>query len=735
LRRPITFLLCLFLVASISIQSGSAELEVNVSRSITPVHAYKVALDAATLWGNGNNTHSEMLDWASKYGFDAVFFTDDHYLLDNVGIEDPGFENVTGSGSLEYWSNATFGSPMPIGLTRVNRTLTRTGSSSLEFVLESSKYAGEFAVPTWGAQGHRLHLFGNVQLKASVYVAKVALGRVAVNRTICTPLAGYATCPIVPVTVNIDSSEAWVYSEITLRLSPHSNSTARIVFIYDYRYPVEAEFRRGENSTSTYYFYLTPPREGWNDFSVNLTHLVKELWNQTVIDYGWVESVAVGVMSWQSAYVDVLFDDVSITPVNDFTLMMQYLRNSMVPSVSTDTVRAYSGYSLRQRSPTFSILGGNAYAEDLEGMTNWDPFSLEVRDAGSLLLLDSPIPTGWDYVLNSSQGVKNLSVADLTTDQQLWDDLLSKGRTVMIAASDVSNAQAVFARQEDFANESIWVNRVCAAANSEQSLLEAIYLGHSYVARNNFSGEFEFDSLGFESGRLPLYVADDGEAILHVKISGVEGGTVHLISKDKEIATEQLPMRGQFEETLRFSFGGDAAYFRAVVTNSTGWPVVVSNPIFYVRKPMVLGSYVYISDPVASIQSWKITEVFTHREVSIRLAAGEPMFLVSRNGSAVYIRLPTRESRYQIRIANATRPADDFYSNELGDYVIPLSVKLPIAITLLLNKSVPEALTETGYEVALLLAFVMVPFVIASAYLALRTFVRRRRDRARKSYD
>ena len=732
LGTPIRILLCLLLVVTISMQSGSAELGASVSQSVTPVHDYKVALDASTLWGTGNNTHSEMLDSASKHGFDAVFFTDEHYFLDNVGIEDPGFENVTASGSLQYWLNSTYGSPA-IGMTRVNRTVTRTGSSSLEFALESSTNAEKSATPVRSAQSHQLHLFGNVHLTTSVYVANVTPGRIATivvgNVTRCISQSRRPpVCKVVQETREFYSSEASVYSVVTLRLSPHANSTANIFFVYDYRYPIGAEPSR-QNSTSVYYFYLKSPHPGWNDLSVNLTSLVKELWNQTVVDYGWIESVSVGVMSFKGAYVDALFDAVSITPVDEFAIMMQYLRDSIAPDISTDHAKAYSGYSLSRQSPAVSILGGNADAEDFGGVTDWDSFSLEIRDTGSLLVLDSPVPTGVHYALTDpSQEVKYLSVADLSTDQQLWDDLLSQGKTAMIAASGVSYGRAVFARQEDFANENIWVNHVLAATNSEQSLLESIYLGHSYVARNSFNGQFEFDSLDFQSGRLPFYVADAGDAIVHVKVSGVPGGTIHIISNQtKEIATEQLPLTGEFEETFRFSFDGNAAYFRTVVTNSTGSPVVLSNPMFYVHRPMPPGSYAYISDPAANIQSWNMTEIFTHREVSIRLGVGEPTFPVSGNGTVIYFRLPTRESRYQIRIANVVKPADDFYDNGLSGYVIPLSTGLPVTITLSLDKSVPEALADTGRGVLLLLMFAVVPVIIASAYLALNAFVKRRR--------
>jgi hypothetical protein len=727
LRLLIKALLCLLSVASISAQLGFAVgASINASVPQPCANPYKVALDSATLWGSGNNTHSEMLDSASKQGFDAVFFADDQHFLDNVGIRDPGFENVTASGGLANWANFTSGNPL-VGVARVNRTLTRAGSSSLELALESSPHADEFVYPIWGRQSHRLHLFGNVQLKWSVNVPNVTLGRKVVNLTRCFYVHKYCVrYYTVPTILNIDWSEAQVYSKVTLRLSPRSNSKATIFFIYDYRYPVKAT-PTGENSTSTYYFYMTPPGEGWKDISVNLTHLARELWNQTVVDYGWIESVTVGVMSMGSAYVDALFDDVSITPVDDFESMMQYLRNSILPSVSTDTVKAYSGYTLHGRpseSPSpVSVLGGKAQAEDLEGVTDWNTLLLGARDARSLLVLDSPISNWTARAMNRTKEMKDLSVADLSIDQQLWDDVLSQGRAVVIAASDLSDSEAIFA------NESTWVNRVCAAANSEQMLLEAIYLGHGYVARNNFNGEFEFDSLGFESSRLPLYVADNGDATLHVKISGVDGGTVHLITKQgREIAAERLPITGSYEKTFTFSFGDDSVYFRAVITNSTGSPVVVSNPIFYIHKPMPPGSYVYISDPVASVQSWNMTEGFTHREVLIGLASGEPMFPVSRNGTAIYLRTATRAARYKIGVGDLTRPADDFYDSQLNGYVVPLTSELPITITLSLDKSVPEALVETGEGVAPALAYAMLPFVIAVAWLGLHALVKRKRQ-------
>jgi hypothetical protein len=716
-------LLCLLAVGSISLQPGftvAASINANV---VGPcVHPYKVALDTATLWGNGNNTHSEMLDSASKQGFDAIFFADDQHFLDNVGIEDPGFENVTASGGLADWANASFGNPV-VQMARVNRTITRSGSgSSLEFAL-SGNYTDESAVPVWGAQSHRMHLFGDVQFRASVNVVNVTLARQSIT------WLGYGG-EIRSKLINVTWSEAWVYFLISLRLSPYSNlapngGSLNVYLVYDYRYPARTK-PIGENSTSTYYLTLTRPREGWNDFSLNLTHLAKELWNQTVVDYGWVESVAVGVRSMGNSYVDALFDDVSITPVHGLASMIQYERDSIIPSFSGDAVKAYSGYSLSQPRLDVSILGGSAQAENLQGVANWNPFSLEIRDAGSLLVLDSPISR--EMVRNSSKEMQNLSVADLIDNQPLWDELLTQGRTVMIAASDVPYGQPVFAGREDFANQSAWVNDVCAETNSEQSLLEAIYLGRSYVARNGFNGRFEFDSLGFEGGRVPFYVGNNTDAVLHLTISGVEGGTVHLItSQGKEIASEQLPIE-EFDEILKLPFGGNSTYFRTVVTNSTGSLILLSNPIFYIREPMPQGSYVYISDPIASVQSWNMTDIFTHREILVKLVAGEPVFPVSTEASTIYLRPPTRESRYMITIADVTRPAEDFYDNELGGYVVPLGSELPTTITLSLDRSLLEALVYTGEQVVPLLALVALPFGIASAYLYLNAKRRKLHD-------
>jgi hypothetical protein len=258
--------------------------------------------------------------------------------------------------------------------------------------------------------------------------------------------------------------------------------------------------------------------------------------------------------------------------------------------------------------------------------------------------------------------------------------------------------------------------------------LEAIYLGHSYVARNGFSGQFEFGSLGFEGGRLPVYVPEGTEAALHVKISGVSGGTVHVISRGEEIANAtQLASTAEFEQTFTFSFGGETTYFRVVVTNSTGSPFIISNPIFFVHKPMLPGSYIYISDPAASVQSWNFTEFFTHREVSMRLVAGDLRFPVSRNGTAIYIRLPTREAGYQIKIANLTRPADEFYNDELAEYVVPLGDGLPVDVALLLDRSVLQAIIEVAQWSMLLLALVIIPFIAAGTYLAVEKWAKGRR--------
>jgi hypothetical protein len=498
-----------------------------------------------------------------------------------------------------------------------------------------------------------------------------------------------------------------------------------------------------QNSTSSYYLYLTSPSNGWNDFSTNLTPLVKELWNQTIVDYWWIQSIKVGVGAGHGAYVDALFDDVSVTPTDDFASTIQYLQDSIIPSISTDTIKSYSGYSLNQSNYplTVSILGGNTFQSpfigtgvsssdtiDVHGTNDWNRFSREVGDAGALLLVDSPIDARMQDMMRSSYKGLSLPVVDLSRDQQLWDQILSGGGTVMIAASSFYHGQAALANREQFADPDIWTTRVWAAFNSEDALLEAIYLGHSYVARNGFNGQFELDSLGFEPGRLPVYLPQGTEAEIHLKISGTPGGTVHLISQGREIANATLepsPSTGEFEETYRLGFD-DAAYFRAVVTNKTGLPVIISNPIFFVHKPMLSGSYIYISDPTANVQSWNFTELFTRREVSIGLTAGEPSFPVSRNGSAMYIRLPTRESRYRITIANLTRPADSFYDNELGDYVVPLGGDLPIAVVLQLDNSVLQALVETGQGVMLLLGFVLIPFVVASVLLAVRAFARRR---------
>jgi hypothetical protein len=53
---------------------------------------------------------------------------------------------------------------------------------------------------------------------------------------------------------------------------------------------------------------------------------------------------------------------------------------------------------------------------------------------------------------------------------------------------------------------------------------------------------------------------------------------------------------------------------------------------------------------------------------------------------------------------------------------------LPIVVTLSLDMSVPEALVETAEGVALPLAYVVLPFVIAIACLRLHALVKRKRQ-------
>jgi hypothetical protein len=347
----------------------------------------------------------------------------------------------------------------------------------------------------------------------------------------------------------------------------------------------------------------------------------------------------------------------------------------------------------------------------------------------------------------------NLSVADLSfPDNGItrtgWDRVLSAGGMVMIAASKADHGRGPFFAPENFSDADIWTTHVWADINSEHSLLEAIYLGRSYVARNGFTGQFMFDSLGFPCGRLLVFVPYENEAILHVKISGVPGGTVHIISQGNEVANAtESPSARQLEENFNLTFTGESTYFRAVVTNRTGSPIIMSNPIFYMHKPMLAGSYMYISDPAVSIQSWSfidsfasphnltdffthrqdLTELLTRRELSMKLAAVEQMFPVSRNGSAVYVQLPTRESRYRITIANVTRPLDDFYNSELGEYVVPLNEGLPDVIVLHLDRSLLQTLSEAGQGILFLLSFVMIPIVAAGAYFSAGAWLKRRR--------
>jgi hypothetical protein len=720
--------------ASFGLTEGRADSD--LARVTEAVPTYKVALGTETAWGEGGYYHSEMADAASQSGFNAVFFADKDTALENSGVQDAGFENVTASGSLVNWSNFTDANSQ-IGFTQANRTLAHNGFSSLEFALEnnSTSLASRYVRDTPLNASHRLHLFGDVEFQGYLYVANMTLGKetttweTTYHRT--HRPAGYVTIHggnIFPIW----GSEAWVYLEVTLRStysSPHNtnNTNLRVFFVYDYRYDFNTS-PKDQNDTSTYYLYLPPPNDaGWYHFSANLTKLASELWNQTIVDYWWVDSVELGVRSALSAHVDALFDDVSVT-TDDFRSLMQYLRNVVTPDISTDKMKAYPAY-LHTRTiypVTFTVLGGNATVplgnDSLAAPADWQKLWHEISGTGSLLLINSPVEYGMYDRMKEYNGM-GLPVVDLSDDLPLWDYILSRGGEVMIASGKM------FLNESDFANPNIWTTRVWADNSSENTLLEAMYLGHSYLARNWFNGTFQLDSLGFLPGRLPIYVANQTGVLLHVRIGGISGGAVRFTRNATEIAVQQIPSSGDLERTFAFGVPDNlaASYFRVVVTNSTGSIVVISNPIFFARRQMLPGSYIYVSNPAVQIRGWTWTDFLDQRRLSLNVTRDEQEFPVSTY-EALYLRLPANEPRYSVKIGNVTIPANDFYDGKSGLYIVPLTgISRSLMIELSLDRSVLETLIDIGRSTALLYVLAMSPILISAAYFALDERRKRRR--------
>ncbi len=685
--------------------------------------AYKVALGTQTIWGSGLYYHQEMLDWASKAGFDAIFYADDYNFLTNEGILNPGFENYTSSGTLTNWVNGTRGRENEtLGLTSVNRTLSHTGSASLQLILESTgKHWADRYIRSGFPKSNstRRHLFGNETFTANYYVANLMANGLPLNGT---------TIPSSRIKFPY-SSEAWVYFEITListpsTLSPHS-VPLRIFLVYDYKYPINRWSPREQNTTSTYYLYLSQPNSmGWTNLSVDLTKLARTLWNQTIVDYWYVETVEIGVRSITGAYVNVLFDDVSVTTPS-FPYMMHYLRNQLIPNISRGKVTAYIGYRYERYNFPFalSVLGGNALAPlpdyNLTSSSDWVNLWHDVGSEGSLLVIDSPIQFGMYDRMRSRRGM-GLPVADLSgpSQLQLWDWILSRGGLVMIAASNKTAAES------DFDNPNLWTNRVWAQNNTESSLLEAIYLGRNYLARNSFNGEFQFDSYGFETGRPTIYIPEEGNSTVHVKVTNLPGGTVRFIANGIEIAHRQLPQTGQLDATFTFDMPKEMSYVRVEVTDDTGSTAIISNPIFFAKKPMPPNSYVYIEDPAVHLQSWSWVNYLQHKELSLDLTQVAQEFPISHY--PLYINLGN--GGYQIALSNSSMVGTDFYSGSLDAYVLP-SQLFPGRVQLTFNPPISKVLVQVVFDLAPLYAVVLLPFAFASAYHFTLDWARRMRKR------
>ncbi len=751
--RYARIILCLFLCLLILGESPQVQTAHNQSLSLRPVtnlmihqsmQPLKINMGARTLWSDGGFTHDEMSAFARKTGYDSLFFADDPSLFGSFeGLADPGFEDVNSTGQLTKWQVGTLGFNNSVALAEAyhigspNATSyylakVKSGTHSLHLEIMNNSPAFGKASAFARAAFPEGYVFERSQI---VPEHPLLLLDLMFSMSAFVDDLGLATSSFGP-DVEYGGGPArqefsWFYLQFNFTVGhygPHVGDTLRVTLVYtDHR--VDQKFLETHdflNRTRSKVVLLgIPPLKQWFELSANVTDLARTLWNQTISEYWRLSGLEIGVRSRHEALASVYVDDVELKPSREPLYALDYFNSVIRRRVSTSNFTVYAGYSIESPLELTAYVYGTNFIDpsqsyNLTDPTVWRQLETEVSSRGGVLALGPTDSAYRDYIVaNNAFNVKVLDGSTWSGVTAL-DILTGRGQPLLFTATRTIRSPRYFGTNQT------WNIMAFAENKSEVAILNAIESGNTYLAIGNFKGTFTVTSPPFRMGASPVYVPIGENASLYVSLTGFSPGNLTIYSGngyDRRVED----FNGNVSRSLSVPVRRTSTHvFLTAVTGN--WPIsdrlaIVSNPLTFIQVPLIPYGALFIDNDDWALTRSEWTTLLNQQSLDLTLdgpaISNATLYLFSPD-----YRPDAKSSDMVarwIRVGNKLIDPRSVYDTATSTFAIPLqSNGNQIAITF--NFDIPMTTYVMGVisGVAVLYVIVIIPFVLAVFYTALR---------------
>ncbi len=711
---------------------------------------FKVHLNTKTSWSTGGYSHAAMAEAAQSAGYNAIFFADNarQFLATNT-LADPSFEDIGPNNSLTWWRTGTLGTTSLLAIadpvtapalpSNYNesqwkswdfiRERVRSGNSSLHLEEQSNS-----ASPRTDGFAFARPIFPNAHQFSGTSGPGAAL-------LINSPsLSGYAFIDQMGYLGAKNKfayeDNVWFYLRFTISSGAQRGPTAgqklTLTVVWS-DHPADdflRSIRHQLNETGSKVIYQNVTQQGqWMHFDVNVTGLVKQLWNETIVREWRLDTFEIGVRSRNNALISVYVDDISL---NAAQLQLGNLREYIESELSTPNFRAYVGYSLESpRLPAMYVYGTDYFDSSVEyNLTDpgfWARTTSQVYSDGGIVILGSLSPFIDDYVIaNLAFGEKIIDGSDFS-GLLVGRQLLKNGNPIVFAAI------APALRPQDFNSSETFSLRVFASTNSEKDILNAISEGKAYLAISNFTGNFEVKPFGLraEMGG-PIYIPAKENASLSVSFDGLQvPGNVYVYQSGR--LDEILKHDGSASLNVSHFMRNDVSRFFTVVTEGVNDSIALaSNPLTFIQAQIIPDGALYMDNSHWSLgtSEWTSQQTSQRLNLTVNGPAGTStvLYLYSPDYSP-YASSPTHIARY-IFVGNRSIDPRTVYDRSISSFVLSLkSAGQPIEILFNFDYSGNLYAVSVLSSVGTLYALVIAPFVLVFIYTLARRTRRKRSHR------
>lgn len=715
-------------------------LSANTNQTDATVHSnglrpLKVHMNSRSLWSDGGYTAEEMAVAAKNAGYDAIFFADSALNLQVAPLADPRFENVSAFGNFSDWKTYTLGSLNSLAYAGPS---IESGNRSLYLEIQSSSdktqndgYAVASPLFPGGYNFSQIpishpFLLSGLAFSTDVYIK--ILGR--------SPYHPKTTIP------SDSGDNAWFYLMFRFKTGvvggPYSGEelTLQLVWSNQVVDPFLIQSRSWENETNHKVIYFNePPLGQWVNLNVNVTNLVREVWNSTIVDYWKLWSFDIGARSHLNALVTCYVDNVSLSSSQSSAILNA--RASILSSLSSSSLGVYAGYSIDPKNQPSMYVYNTTYLDQLStyNMSNpeiWKDLISGVSSESGVVAFGPITPElrAFDDYLGANDAF-GVQLMDCTSF-----DGISVARSIFGAGDEITFLAAREAvNTTDYNSTDTWSMRVFAQSASESDILNAISEGRSYMAVSNFTGEFDFNPYGFPvTSDLPIYIPAGQNVSLPIyftKVTNNNGtGLVRVYQNDRLEA--KIPYNSNASINFSDIMKSRESHFYVGVSDPINDSLLIlSNPITVKIGNMIPGGALFIDNEQWTLESstWNATSNKQSYQLTVEGPTGSEATLYLYSPVFSPYSNDTTQARWA-SLGDQRLDLGTLYNATTSTFIVHAkSSGKPIQLTI--NFDIPTNIYVSFVTSSYLTLYlvIIVPFAIAMFFVHIRTRLRRSRVR------